>query len=161
MRLTARALGVPARSMLNSWSRNTVSPSFSESWNQSRQVTRLPVQLWKYSWPTTDSTAAKSSSVAMRGLANTYFVLKTFSPLFSIAPMLKSPTATIMKRSRSSSRPKRSSSQRIACTSERSACAVLSSLPGSTQTCSSASRPERVVRYSSVAASRPATSANR
>ncbi len=29
--------------------RNTVSPSFRLSWNQSRQVTRLPVQLWKYS----------------------------------------------------------------------------------------------------------------
>jgi hypothetical protein len=29
----------------NNWSRNTVSPSFSDSWNQSRQVTRLPVQL--------------------------------------------------------------------------------------------------------------------
>lgn len=27
------------------WSRNTVRPSFSVSWNQSRQVTRLPVQL--------------------------------------------------------------------------------------------------------------------
>jgi len=27
----------------------------SESWNQSRQVTRLPVQLWKYSWATTRS----------------------------------------------------------------------------------------------------------
>src|SRR6267143_2103894 len=29
----------------NSWSRNTVSPSLSDNWNQSRQVTRLPVQL--------------------------------------------------------------------------------------------------------------------
>ena len=38
-----------ALSAENSWSRKTVSPSFSESWNQSRQVTRLPVQLWKYS----------------------------------------------------------------------------------------------------------------
>ena len=33
----------------NSWSRKTVSPSFRQSWNQSRQVMRLPVQLWKYS----------------------------------------------------------------------------------------------------------------
>jgi hypothetical protein len=39
----------------NCWSRKTVSPSFRVSWNQSRQVTRLPVQLWKYSWATTDS----------------------------------------------------------------------------------------------------------
>ncbi len=127
MRLTARALaaaagvGLSAASMsaVNSWSRRTVSPSLRVSWNQSRQVTRLPVQLWKYSCPTTDSTLAKSASVAMRGVANTYLVLKMFNPLFSIAPMLKSPTATIMKRSRSSSRPKRSSSQRIARTSDR------------------------------------------
>ncbi len=41
----------------NSWSRKTVSPSLRESWNQSRQVTRLPVQLWKYSWPITPSMA--------------------------------------------------------------------------------------------------------
>ncbi|CPO00182.1 Uncharacterised protein [Bordetella pertussis] len=40
-------------SALNSWSRNTVRPSL--RLNQSRQVTRLPVQLWKYSWPMTDS----------------------------------------------------------------------------------------------------------
>ena len=45
----------PAMSAENSWSRNTVRPSFRLSWNQSRQVTRLPVQLWKYSWPTTAS----------------------------------------------------------------------------------------------------------
>ena len=54
MRSTAREL----RSLENSWSRKTVRPSFSDSWNQSRQVTRLPVQLWKYSWPTTPSIAA-------------------------------------------------------------------------------------------------------
>ncbi|VWD49725.1 hypothetical protein BCO18175_07521 [Burkholderia contaminans] len=102
----------------NSWSRNTVRPSFRLSWNQSRQVTRLPVQLWKYSWPTTDSMFAKSVSVAVSGFASTYFVLKMLSPLFSIAPMLKSPTATIMKRSRSSSRPKRFSSQWIEWISE-------------------------------------------
>jgi hypothetical protein len=106
MRVTARPLSVPIMSAENSWSRNTVRPSFSDSWNQSRQVTRLPVQLWKYSWPTTASMPAKSMSVATRGLASTNLVLKMFRPLFSIAPMLKSPTATIMKRSRSSSRPK-------------------------------------------------------
>ena len=38
----------------NSWSLNTVKPSFKLNWNQSRQVTRLPVQLWKYSCPITD-----------------------------------------------------------------------------------------------------------
>ncbi len=58
MRLTARALALPAMSWLNSWSRKTVRPSLSESWNQSRQVMRLPVQLWKYSWPTTLSMLA-------------------------------------------------------------------------------------------------------
>jgi hypothetical protein len=31
----------------------TVKPSLRHSWNQSRQVIRLPVQLWKYSWATT------------------------------------------------------------------------------------------------------------
>jgi hypothetical protein len=51
--------------MLNSWSRKTVRPSFSDSWNQSRQVMRLPVQLWKYSWATMLSMAKKSSSVAV------------------------------------------------------------------------------------------------
>ena len=56
MRLTARADAPPAMSMLNSWSRKTVRPSFSDSWNQSRQVMRLPVQLWKYSCATTLST---------------------------------------------------------------------------------------------------------
>ncbi len=37
-----------------------------------------------------------------------------FSPLFSIAPKLKSRTATIMNRSRSYSRPNAASSQRMA-----------------------------------------------
>ena len=45
MRLTAGERMSPE----NCWSRKTVSPSLSESWNQSRQVIRLPVQLWKYS----------------------------------------------------------------------------------------------------------------
>src|SRR5664279_2711563 len=89
MRLTARADALASMSMLNSWSRKTVRPSFRLSWNQSRQVMRLPVQLWKYSWPTTDSIAAKSASVAVAAVARTYFVLKMFRPLFSIAPMLK------------------------------------------------------------------------
>ena len=54
MRLTA---GDPM-SAENCWSRKTVSPSLRLSWNQSRQVTRLPVQLWKYSWAMTVSTLA-------------------------------------------------------------------------------------------------------
>ncbi len=118
--------------MLNSWSRKTVRPSLSESWNQSRQVTRLPVQLWKYSWPTTDSMLAKSASVAVALLASTYLVLKMLRPLFSIAPMLKSAVATIMKRSRSSGRPKRASSQITLAISEFMACSVLSMSPGRT-----------------------------
>ncbi len=145
----------------NSWSRNTVRPSFRLSWNQSRQVTRLPVQLWKYSCPTTDSILAKSTSVAVSALASTYFVLKMFRPLFSIAPMLKSPTATIMKRSRSSSRPKRCSSQRMAWMSESIAWRVLPRSCGSTQTCSSFSLPEADRMRASMHSSVPATSANR
>ena len=81
MRLTARAEALSAMSIENSWSRKTVRPSFSDSWNQSRQVMRLPVQLWKYSWPTTLSMLVKSSSTAVAGLARTYLVLKMFKPL--------------------------------------------------------------------------------
>jgi hypothetical protein len=92
MRLTA----AERMSAENNWSRNTVSPSLSESWNQSRQVIRLPVQLWKYSWPITPSMSAKSASVAVSGPASTYLALKMLRPLFSMAPMLKSLTATIM-----------------------------------------------------------------
>ena len=91
-----RCTGREYMSAPNSWSRNTVRPSFRDSWNQSRQVTRLPVQLWKYSCATTRSISMKSVSVAMSGRASTYLVLKMLRPLFSIAPMLKSPTATIM-----------------------------------------------------------------
>src|SRR4029434_11202377 len=53
-------------------------------------------------------------SVAMSGRASTYFVLKMLRPLFSIAPELKSPTATILYWSRSSCRPKRFSSHAMA-----------------------------------------------
>ena len=45
-----RFTGSERMSAENCWSRKTVSPSFRHSWNQSRQVMRLPVQLWKYSW---------------------------------------------------------------------------------------------------------------
>ncbi len=58
MRFTPRLAASPIMSVENSWSRNTVSPSFRLSWNQSRHVTRLPVQLWKYSWPTIASMPA-------------------------------------------------------------------------------------------------------
>ena len=43
----------------NSWSRKTVRPSLRQSWNQSRQVMRLPVQLWKYSCAMTRSMPTK------------------------------------------------------------------------------------------------------
>ena len=82
-------------------SRNTVSPSFRLSWNQSRQVTRLPLQLWKYSCATTASTWRYSSSVVESGSASRYFALKMLRPLFSIAPMLKSWVATTWNTSRS------------------------------------------------------------
>ncbi|MNE82670.1 hypothetical protein D3C80_1794110 [compost metagenome] len=84
-----------------------------------------------------------------------------FRPLFSIAPMLKSPTATIMKRSRSSSSPKRCSSQRIEWTSESIAWRVLPRSRASTQTCRSLSLPEADRIRSSMHSSLPATSANR
>ena len=116
-------------SMLNSWSRNTVRPSFSDSWNQSRQVTRLPVQLWKYSCATMLSIREKSASVAVAGLASRAEVLKIFRPLFSIAPILKSDTPTIMKRSGSSGSLKRASSQMIDAISEFIACSVLPRSP--------------------------------
>ncbi|MEY4258347.1 MAG: hypothetical protein RJA56_1248, partial [Pseudomonadota bacterium] len=64
----------------------------------------------------------KSVSVAVAALASTYLVLKMFRPLFSMAPMLKSLVATIMKRSRSKGRPKRVSSQATLAMSERMAC---------------------------------------
>ena len=102
------------------------------NWNQSRQVTRLPVQLWKYSCAMTVSIAAKSRSVAVSGRASTYAELKMLSPLFSIAPMLKSSTATTMKVSRSYSSPYTSSSQRIARLSERIAWPQRSMLCGCT-----------------------------
>ena len=74
---------------------------------------RSPVQLWKYSCAMMASIETKSLSVAVLGVASTYLSLKTLRPLFSIAPMLKSDTATIMKMSRSYSRPNAVSSQRI------------------------------------------------
>ncbi len=148
-------------SIENSWSRNTVRPSFSDSWNQSRHVMRLPVQLWKYSCPTTLSMPRKSASVAVAGVARTYFVLKMFRPLFSIAPMLKSPTATIMKRSRSSGSEKRASSHTTDAMSEFIACSVLSRSPRRTYTCSRCSLPERVRILRSRATRSAATSANR
>ena len=66
-----RFTGAENWSAMYSWSRKTVSPSFSESWNQSRQVTRSPVQLWKYSCAITRSTFWKSASVAVSALAST------------------------------------------------------------------------------------------
>src|SRR5690554_7003467 len=63
-------------------SRNTVKPSFRLSWNQSRQVTRLPDQLWKYSWATMASMRWKAASVAVSWLASTQDELKMFRPLF-------------------------------------------------------------------------------
>ncbi len=71
---------------------------------------RLPVQLWKYSCATTLSMCSKIVSVAVSGEARISRSLKMLSPLFSMAPMLKSETATMLNTSRSYSRPKRFSS---------------------------------------------------
>ncbi|MNR39277.1 hypothetical protein D3C85_1896810 [compost metagenome] len=65
----------------------------------------MPDQLWKYSWATIASTRWCAASVAVSALASTALELKMLRPLFSMAPMLKSFTATIMKMSRSYSRP--------------------------------------------------------
>ena len=58
-------------------------------------------------------------SVAVVGVASTSRLLKMFRDLFSIAPMLKSSTATMLNRSRSYSKPNRVSSHRIAFINER------------------------------------------
>ena len=70
-----------------------------------------------------DSMLAKSVSVAVAWLASTYLVLKMLA-LVLHGPMLKSLVATIMKRSRSSGRPKRASSQAMLAISEFMACSV-------------------------------------
>ena len=79
----------PCISSVKLWSRNTVRPSLSDSWNQSRQVMRLPVQLWKYSWAITLSIRSSSPSVAVSASASTSLELKILRLLFSIAPILK------------------------------------------------------------------------
>ena len=142
-------------------SRNTVSPSLSVSWNQSRHVTRLPVQLWKYSCPTTPCTRSKSASVAAEGLASTHEVLNTLRPLFSIAPMLKSLTATMWNTSRSYSRPYTRSSHLMASLSDVIAQSSWSTFSGSDQILMSTLRPEHVVNVLSIFWSLAATSANR
>ena len=77
--------------------------------------------MWKYSCPMTPSMRPNAASVALSGVANTKRELKMFRLLFSMAPMLKSSTATMLNRSRSYSRPNRVSSQRIAFRKERNA----------------------------------------
>jgi hypothetical protein len=100
-------------------------------------------------------------SVAVAGDARTNLVLNRFRPLFSIAPMLKSSTATIMKRSRSSGSLKRDSSHTREATSDCIACSVLSRSPRRTNTCSRWSLPLRLVTRCSRATRSAATSAKR
>src|SRR5260370_7655 len=88
---------------------------------------------------------------------NTRYVLKMLSPLFSIAPMLKSLTATMLKISRSYSRPNASSSQRIAFFRDVIAWPHLSWSPRRTQIASGTTRPDRVANRSSTAPRPPAT----
>jgi hypothetical protein len=71
-------------------------------------------------------------SVAVVGVASTSRLLKMFRDLFSIAPMLKSSTATMLNRSRSYSNPKTSSSHFMDLTSETMAQSALSRLCSST-----------------------------
>ena len=70
-------------------------PSFSESWNQSRQVTRIAGPVVEI-FVGDDAVDVLEIDVGGDiGRASTYLVLKMLRPLFSIAPMLKSPTATM------------------------------------------------------------------
>src|SRR6266853_1096955 len=101
---------------------------------------RLPVQLWKYSCAMIVSTLLKSWSVAVSCDASTALSLKMLRPLFSMAPMLKCDTATIMKMSRSYSRPNACSSQRMARLSAPMAYSARASLPGSTKILDDAKR---------------------
>ena len=59
----------------------TVRPSFRQSWNQSRQVMRLPVQLWKYSCAMIASIETKSLSVAVAGRGQHVFVVEDVEAL--------------------------------------------------------------------------------
>mmetsp|Transcript_71598 Transcript_71598/g.215215 ORF Transcript_71598/g.215215 Transcript_71598/m.215215 type:complete len:200 (-) Transcript_71598:97-696(-) len=157
MRLTASEV----MSAEKCWSRKTVSPSLSVSWNQSRHVTRLPVQLWKYSWAMMPSTRRIVASVAISGVASTHLELKMFSDLFSIAPMLKSATATMLKTSRSYSRPNCSSSHAIAFLMDAIAKESWSSKPFSVKIASATSRPPHVRKVLRRLARSPATRAKR
>ena len=99
--------------------------------------------------------------MAVVGLASTHAVLNTLSPLFSIAPMLKSLTATMWYTSRSYSRPYTFSSHAIASLSDCIAQPSWSMFSGSDQIASRTARPELVVNESSIPARAPATSAKR
>src|SRR5690606_40530442 len=91
-----RCTAADCKSPEKDWSRNKVRRSLRHNWNQSRQVIRLPVQLWKYSWAMTDCTHMMAASVVYSSSASTHEVLKIFRPLFSIAPILKALVATII-----------------------------------------------------------------
>ena len=77
-------------------SRNTVRPSLSVISNQSRQVTRLPDQLWKYSCATSAAAASSRRRSPCRGSTSTCAVVEIASPLFSIAPKPKPSSATTL-----------------------------------------------------------------
>jgi hypothetical protein len=107
MRLTARALALPAMSMaelLVAEDRQAFFQAELEPVAAGDAVAGPVVEVLVADHAFDRGVVA---SVAVAGLASTYLVLKMFRPLFSIAPMLKSLVATIMKRSRSSGRPKR------------------------------------------------------
>uniref|UniRef100_A0A7C9ATJ5 Uncharacterized protein n=1 Tax=Opuntia streptacantha TaxID=393608 RepID=A0A7C9ATJ5_OPUST len=78
-----------------------------------------------------------------------------------MAPMLKSGTATMLKRSRSYSSPKTSSSHFIAALREYIACPVLGKSSGGVQILRETLRPDRVTNVSSLLSSFPATKANK
>ena len=79
----------------NSSSLSTIRPSFSVNWNQSRQVIWFPVKLWKLSCPMTPSMISYLLSITKIELLKTHTVFITIQPLFSMEPLVKSPTTTI------------------------------------------------------------------
>ena len=84
-----------------------------------------------------------------------------FNDLFSMAPMLKSSTATMLNNSKSYSRPNTSSSHFMDLINDVIACSHLSKLCSSTKMRNVTFLPVIVVNLSSIIPSSPATSANK
>ena len=97
----------------------------------------------------------------MFGVANTSLELKMLSDLFSMAPMLKSSTATMLKMFRSYSSPYVSSSHFIALIRLSMAKSTFPTFSSCTKIRNVTSLPDIVLNVSSRIDSLPATNANR